>query len=564
MLVAASGNGAAAPIRAVKPDPSPPAPKLPVRAHSSGAGDAQAGARAITSNPGPAADPKVNFITEAERTGRKLVIAHRGGAASENFTTLAGIEAQARHGNDPIEIKPQRLGDGTIVAHAGRELHDGSNDHVKLADLTLAQLRGGTSYDHVPTLAEIGDTARKLGVKIALNIDPNSIDGDEVELARDSITSLTRHLPNDDAVVFSRDAATDTLLARNLASHHIEPFELDPATAPGSRPRTQLDALRKTAMDGISDAVEVDWNHLKDGTVVANHDPSLHEGPLKGRLLQDVTLQELRAAGYDDIPTVDEYAAAAAKLDINVVADIKSAGIEHDVMDGLLRHLPKERVSAFSFEPSVVRNLDERHPDIPIGFLPRQYDSYDRFERIRQQALGDAVEQIRSLGITPDYIEVSSDNVNTKVLDYAGRHDVTVMAGGTSADEKIQLYEDERVMGFMIDDASPMPTLRREKYDADTHGRLDGPKDQGSMWSGPVIDRIPGGEQFLNDRANDVYSWVSGSDQGRKLVHRVTQGAEAVKDTVRSAGYVARNPDVIWKRLGIGDGDDDVPFVPFL
>lgn len=550
MRIASSG-GAAAPIspkqaEAPKPSTTQRGSASDQAPKSSSTRDAATGAKAISKRP----IPTRNFVDEAERTGHKLVIAHRGGVSVVNATTLDGIEGQAKRGTKQIEIKPQRLKDGTLVAASGPKLSSGDRKDTKLADLTLRELREGVSYDHIPTLDEVGAAAKRLNVKVAVSVDPGEDGNDAVRLARDSIATLSKHVPSDKAAAFSRDAATDAQLRAKLPKQHMQALEVDSATTPGERPRTQLDALRKTAMDGISDAVEVDWNRLKDGTIVANHNNTFDDGPLKGRLLADATLEQVRAGGYD-MPTVDEYAAEAARLDMNVVADIKSTGGEVAVMEGLLRHLPAEQLTAFSFEPEVVRNLDKRYEDIPVGFLPRQYDSSNSAERLRQRVLGDSLEQIRALGITPDYIEVSSDNVNTEVLDYAKREGFSVMAGGTSANEKIQLFEDQRVMGFMIDDSSPMPTLRDERYEPKEHGTLMGPKDQGTMWGAiPVVNRVPVAEEFLVNRANDVYSWAVGTESGRRVVNTVTSGVGAVKDAARGVGNFVRDPSVIFDGIG--------------
>lgn len=237
-----------------------------------------------------------------------------------------------------------------------------------------------------------------------------------------------------------------------LVIAHKGHHDLD--ATPRVKPNT-IAALRKAAADGATDAVEADIRSLRDGTLVVYHDEHLADGPHEGELLRDLNASDLR--DYPDIPTLDAFAAAAADVHMNVVADIKERGPERRIIDTLLEHLPKERVSAFSFEPSVVKDLDAAYPDIPVGYLPRQYGD-SSFKSTRSYLLGSPMEQVDRLGFRPDYIEVSGDDVNLQVLDYAGEHHVPVVVGGTSGAVKQQLAGDHRVLGFMVDSPNSTPT----------------------------------------------------------------------------------------------------------
>ena len=543
-----------------------------------------------------------NFVTKAIEDGDKLVIAHKGGATT-TMTTLRGIEAQAKHGRHTIEVKSRELKDGTLVAYPSDTLVGGEHDGDPISDYTLPQLRELPDYETIPTLDEVGETAQRLGVTIAADIEAGSSD----EQRERVVSTLDTHLPAKRVTVFSRDAATDASLRSGpLRQRTIDAPAVDPATTPGEtvEPNT-IDSLRQASMDGVTDAVEADFHRLGDGTIVVYHDPAISEsGPLAGKHLTELTLKDLRENGFDWIPTATEFAAEANRLDTNLVLDIKDKGYEQDVVETVRAQLPDERITAFSFDPFVVEHLDREYPNIPIGFLPYQYDASNAGERIRQQVLGTAIDQIEALPVKPDYVEISASNVNKDVLDYLGRRDITAVTGGTSRDLKVELYEDDRILGFMVNTTAVMPGIDAERYDPDVHGTIPEAENQSSIWDNKYIPEPLRGP--LRNGANELYSDLASTEEGTRFLTRVTNtyrdamavkdsvingaklfggflsdtthdgvefltnGADAVRDTVvlapKVAGMVVSgSADAVGDAFGaITDGDDDVKYVPFL
>ncbi len=129
-------------------------------------------------------------------TGHTVVVAHRTCPRDARENSLAGIEAAARSGADVVEVDARRSRDGTAVL-----LHDpwlGRVQHVPLplrwaGDALLARL-------HVPTLREALDTARGLGLKVAIDTkDPRAADAvlEAVDQsgAKGDVLPWSQHMP---------------------------------------------------------------------------------------------------------------------------------------------------------------------------------------------------------------------------------------------------------------------------------------------------------------------------------------------------------------------------------
>jgi glycerophosphoryl diester phosphodiesterase len=125
-----------------------------------------------------------------------LVVAHRTSPRDARENSLEGIAASARAGADVVEVDARRSRDGTAVL-----LHDpwlGRIQHVPLplrwaSDALLARLG-------VPTLREALDTARDLGVRVAIDTkDPGAADAVLAAVdaagARDQVLPWSQHMP---------------------------------------------------------------------------------------------------------------------------------------------------------------------------------------------------------------------------------------------------------------------------------------------------------------------------------------------------------------------------------
>src|SRR5690349_5071240 len=75
-------------------------------------------------------------------------------------------------------------------------------------------------------------------------------------------------------------------------------------------PENSLGGFRKTLALGV-DAVEFDVHQTRDGGIVVIHDPTLERttlasGPVGDRSLVEATAVELRDAGGERVPTLDQ------------------------------------------------------------------------------------------------------------------------------------------------------------------------------------------------------------------------------------------------------------------
>lgn len=344
----------------------------------------------------------------------------------------------------------------------------------------------------------------------------------------------------------------ESLVIAHMGNHVSKDSKTGEAAPPNS-----IEALHRSETDGATDVMEVDVRRLRDGTIVAHHDERIGSGKLKGELLRDLTLKDLREhAEYDDVPTLEEFARAAGPLKLGIVADIKELGDERRIVDTLLKHVPKERLSAFSFEPSVARSLDEAYPDIPIGYLPRQHDSENALERLRTGLVGSPMQQIDRLGFTPDYIEVSGDHVNRQVFEHAERNDIPIMVGGTSPELKSQLLDDPRVMGLMVDDPVEVPELEvRTRRAADGDLLPDGPR----YVSFHDVPWIPDAAKPVIDRAIDGGFAVAASETGFAIRRGVLRTRDAAEGAVQTSKALLSDAALDLAKLGariLPNGDE--------
>ena len=118
-------------------------------------------------------------------------------------------------------------------------------------------------------------------------------------------------------------------------------------------PKNSMQALEQAAVRGAK-IVEHDSRQLADGTIVIRHDPA----PPKA------TLNWL-----GNPPTLEQWARRAGELEVGVLAEVKEAGYEAELVDTLRRYISADRLALFSFEEPVVARLSKLAPDLPVGLL---------------------------------------------------------------------------------------------------------------------------------------------------------------------------------------------------
>ena len=135
-------------------------------------------------------------------------------------------------------------------------------------------------------------------------------------------------------------------------------------------PENTLRALRAGLEAGV-DLIEFDVLALASGELVVAHSDDLNEvthGTARGRV-RDLSLTALRELA-PELPTLDDalrfFAEDARQVGVHV--DMKSAGIERQVVDALVDHGLAERSLITSGRLDVVHRLALLDPRIRIGF----------------------------------------------------------------------------------------------------------------------------------------------------------------------------------------------------
>jgi glycerophosphoryl diester phosphodiesterase len=201
-----------------------------------------------------------------------------------------------------------------------------------------------------------------------------------------------------------------------------------------------IGSLVRAARDGASDAVEVDFQRLGDGTIVAFHDDTVRAGAGIAQFdipLASLTLEQLRGL-HPKVPTIDQWARRAGTLDIDVMAELKGAGYEREVLEALERYVPKHRLAAMSFDADAVRAVHALDPDMPVGLVPTRGAD----DPTPQQ-------QVADLGFRPDFVEIADGDINERVLSWMDARGVEVLVGKDSTAEQRRLFRDERISGIL-------------------------------------------------------------------------------------------------------------------
>lgn len=151
-------------------------------------------------------------------------------------------------------------------------------------------------------------------------------------------------------------------------------------------PENTLRALRAGFEAGV-DLIEFDVLALASGALVLAHSDDLAEvthGSASGRV-RDLTLDALREFA-PELPTLEDalrFFTDEAK-EVGVHLDLKSVGVEHEVVDALVSHGLAERTLITSARLEVVQRLALLDPRIRIGFSFPE----DRFNISRRRGGG--------------------------------------------------------------------------------------------------------------------------------------------------------------------------------
>lgn len=124
-----------------------------------------------------------------------------------------------------------------------------------------------------------------------------------------------------------------------------------------------------------ANGIETDVQRTKDGILVLFHDNTLERVTGEVGSVADYTYDELRSftvkhgALGDKIPTLDDFLAHFADMDITLAIELKSAGIERDVADMIISHGASKKCMITSFNLDYLRRIKDYAPSLRVGYL---------------------------------------------------------------------------------------------------------------------------------------------------------------------------------------------------
>jgi glycerophosphoryl diester phosphodiesterase len=133
-------------------------------------------------------------------------------------------------------------------------------------------------------------------------------------------------------------------------------------------PENTLAAFARAYERG-ADAVELDVHATADGVVVVHHDPSVRDGLLTTRQINQLTWDEVGQVDLGDghrIPRLADVLAATPSS-ATVYVEIKGGGIEELVADVI--RAGSARCAVHSFDHDAIARMREIAPEIPRGIL---------------------------------------------------------------------------------------------------------------------------------------------------------------------------------------------------
>lgn len=210
-----------------------------------------------------------------------------------------------------------------------------------------------------------------------------------------------------------------------------------------------IESLDNAAHDGHSDAVEMDFQPLGDGTLVVYHDSELADGSRQGTPLSDLGRDDIETPEYAKIPTLEEWAEHAGSLGVNVMAEFKGHGFEQEAIETLQRYIRPHHLATWSFDRDALSAVHAIDPTIPQALVIDRDDD-----------AGSPAEQVDSLGYRPQFVEVVDENVNEDVLDDMTARGIGVLVGESDGYRQSQLFRDDRISGIVTSYVTQADDLR--------------------------------------------------------------------------------------------------------
>lgn len=124
-----------------------------------------------------------------------------------------------------------------------------------------------------------------------------------------------------------------------------------------------------------ANGIETDVRKTKDGVLVLFHDNALERVTDGVGTVADYTYEELSALQVkngdltDRIPTLDDFLAHFAKMDITLAIELKGEGCEREVADMIYKYGAQKKCMITSFNLDYIKAIKEYAPALRIGYL---------------------------------------------------------------------------------------------------------------------------------------------------------------------------------------------------
>ena len=129
-----------------------------------------------------------------------------------------------------------------------------------------------------------------------------------------------------------------------------------------------------------ANGIETDVRRTSDGVLVLFHDSDIERVCAEVGRIDEMTYEQLCAITVksgtlaDRIPTLDDFLAHFAFMDITMAIELKADGIETEVADLIYKHGAEKKVMITAFELERLRKIQEYKPRLRIGYLTRTVD----------------------------------------------------------------------------------------------------------------------------------------------------------------------------------------------
>jgi glycerophosphoryl diester phosphodiesterase len=137
----------------------------------------------------------------------------------------------------------------------------------------------------------------------------------------------------------------------------------------------------ETALAHGCDGFECDVRLTIDRHAAVFHDPAI-----RGLIVSDATLEEIRdAAGYH-VPSLREvWTTFAQRCFLNV--ELKVPGLEEHVLALYSAEMPKQGLLVSSFVPEVIESIHRAAPQMPLGYICTAPEKLDRWHDLPIQTV---------------------------------------------------------------------------------------------------------------------------------------------------------------------------------